>query len=233
MRLFSPTEQPNINHCIICFCNITIILSSRLLITKIFSMYNISYLHILIFITVVPGTCFSAIRQRLMGLLLGLRVHLFLQPFWWTFYFPAQLVGGFTVSVFWTSCGHRCRPFFPPVRAFNFYRAQGSAFPLLVDLHRMLLTHALALSANQSNQLFYVRKSPSEYVHSVRIELAKLVLVSSSSEGGASQTLQLLPTQQPKRLVLLYCSRLTMYYSRQQQGNGAIIVALPCTRQYT
>ena len=36
----------------------------------------------------------------------------------------------------------------------------------------MLLTHALALSANQ----FYARKSPYQYVHSVRIELAKLIL---------------------------------------------------------
>ena len=35
------------------------------------------------------------------------------------------------------------------VRAFSFHRALGSAFPLLVDFHRMLLTHALALSASQ------------------------------------------------------------------------------------
>ena len=43
----------------------------------------------------------------------------------------------------------RCRPFPPPVRAFSFHRAWGSAFtafPLLVDFHRMLLTDALALS---------------------------------------------------------------------------------------
>ena len=38
----------------------------------------------------------------------------------------------------------------------------------------MLLTHTLALSANQ---FFYARKSPYEYVHSVRIELAKLIVV--------------------------------------------------------
>ena len=38
----------------------------------------------------------------------------------------------------------------------------------------MLLTHALALSANQFS---YARKSPYEYVHSVRIQLAKLILV--------------------------------------------------------
>ena len=44
-------------------------------------------------------------------------------------------------AIFWTSRGHRCRPF-PPVRAFNFYRAQGSA-SLLVDFHRMLLTQAM------------------------------------------------------------------------------------------
>ena len=37
------------------------------------------------------------------------------------------------LSSFWTSRGHRCRPFSPPVLAFNFYRAKGSAIPLLVD----------------------------------------------------------------------------------------------------
>ena len=29
----------------------------------------------------------------------------------------------FLLFSFWTSRGHRCRPFFPPVLAFNFYRA--------------------------------------------------------------------------------------------------------------
>ena len=38
----------------------------------------------------------------------------------------------------------------------------------------MLLTHALALPIKS---IFYGRKSPYEYVHSVRIELAKLILV--------------------------------------------------------
>ena len=37
------------------------------------------------------------------------------------------------LSSFWTSRGHRCRPFSPHVLAFNFYRAEGSAIPLLVD----------------------------------------------------------------------------------------------------
>ena len=37
------------------------------------------------------------------------------------------------LSSFWTSRGHRCRPFPPPVLAFNFYRAKGSAIPLLDD----------------------------------------------------------------------------------------------------
>ena len=36
------------------------------------------------------------------------------------------------LSSFWTSRGHRCRPF-PPVLALIFYLAQGSAPPLLVD----------------------------------------------------------------------------------------------------
>ena len=38
----------------------------------------------------------------------------------------------------------------------------------------MLLTHALSLSANQC---FYARKSPYEYVHAVRIEVVKSILV--------------------------------------------------------
>ena len=40
----------------------------------------------------------------------------------------------------------------------------------------MLLTHALALSAI-NNRFLCARKSLYEYVHSVRIELAKLILV--------------------------------------------------------
>ena len=68
--------------------------------------------------------------------------------FYHHFHFPAQLVV-LPSAIFWTSRGHRCRPFSPPARAFNFHRAEGSAFPLLVDFHRILLTHALALFANQ------------------------------------------------------------------------------------
>ena len=62
-----------------------------------------------------------------------------------SFFFVSLLL-----SSFWTRCGLRCHPF-PPVRAFSSYRAyqQGSAFPLLADFHRMLLTHAFALSASQ------------------------------------------------------------------------------------
>ena len=41
----------------------------------------------------------------------------------------------------------------------------------------MLLTHALALSAINNNHFFYARKSPYEYVHSVRIELAKMIFL--------------------------------------------------------
>ena len=37
------------------------------------------------------------------------------------------------LSSFWLRRGHRCRPFSPPVLAFNFYRARGSAIPLLVE----------------------------------------------------------------------------------------------------
>ena len=47
----------------------------------------------------------------------------------------------------------------------------------------MFLTHALALSANQ---FFYAKKSPYEYVHSVRIELAKLILVGTRTTYQAT-----------------------------------------------
>ena len=64
------------------------------------------------------------------------------------FYFPAQLVG-FTLSDLldkpWSQVSS-----LPGTRP-HFYRTYGSAFPLLVDFHRMLLTHALALSAASIN----------------------------------------------------------------------------------
>ena len=52
-------------------------------------------------------------------------------------------------TIFWTSRGHRCRPLFPPprVRVFVFI-AQGFSIPTAVDLRRMLLAHARALSVN-------------------------------------------------------------------------------------
>ena len=53
------------------------------------------------------------------------------------FYFLCFIFSSyFYLSSFWTSRGHRCRSFSPPVPAFSFYGAQGSAFPLLVDFHR-------------------------------------------------------------------------------------------------
>ena len=50
-----------------------------------------------------------------------LRIHIYL------FFFT------FLLSSFWTGRGHSYRTFFPSVLAFNFYRAYGSAVPLLVD----------------------------------------------------------------------------------------------------
>ena len=92
------------------------------------------------------------------------------------FYFPAQLVGEVLPSaIFWTRRGHRCRPFFPPVRAFVFiaHRVQHShCSSIFIE---MLLTH-LTLTLTLTLTLnFYARKSPYEYVHSVRIEVTKLI----------------------------------------------------------
>ena len=65
-------------------------------------------------------------------------------------YFPAQLVGGllYPQRPSGQAVVTGVVPSPPPVRALHFYRAWGSAFPLLVVFHRMLLTHALALSVN-------------------------------------------------------------------------------------
>ena len=59
------------------------------------------------------------------------------------FFFHTHLL-----SYYWTSGGHRCRSFFPPVLAFNFCRAhrvQQSHCSWI--FHRVLLTHTLGLSA--------------------------------------------------------------------------------------
>ena len=52
----------------------------------------------------------------------------------WEFFFFFSSLSHSLLSSFWTSRGHRCRPFSPPVLAFNYYRAWGSAVHLLVDL---------------------------------------------------------------------------------------------------
>ena len=39
------------------------------------------------------------------------------------FYFLLFFFFTLVLSIFWTSRGHRCRPFSPPVHVFNFYRA--------------------------------------------------------------------------------------------------------------
>ena len=64
------------------------------------------------------------------------------------FYFPAQLVGGFTLSELldkpWSQVSSRITP----GMCLQFLSRIGFSNPLLVHFHRMLLTHALALSAN-------------------------------------------------------------------------------------
>ena len=58
----------------------------------------------------------------------------------------------------------------PPGTCLHFYRAQGSAFPLLVDSSIVAHSHSHFPLMN-----FYARNSPHEYVHSVRIEPTKLI----------------------------------------------------------
>ena len=78
-----------------------------------------------------------------------------------------------SLSGFWTSRGHKCCPFTSPVLAFHFYchRVQQSHCSSI--FHRVLLTHALTLSASQ---FVHKKKSPRIYtsIHSGGFELPKL-----------------------------------------------------------
>ena len=69
--------------------------------------------------------------------------------FYHHFCFPAQLVGGSTLSDLLDKSWSQVSSLLPSGMCLHFYRAWGSAFPPLVDYHRMLLLNALALSANQ------------------------------------------------------------------------------------
>ena len=91
--------------------------------------------------------------------------------FFFFFFFVGE--GILLLSSFWTSRGHRCRPFFPRFlpSIFIAHRLQQSHCSSI--FHRVLLTHALALSAGK-----FVRqkKSPRIYtsMHSWGFELTKL-----------------------------------------------------------
>ena len=92
-----------------------------------------------------------------------------LRPDLFSFFFRTLLL-----SSFWTSRGHRNRPFSPPVLAFFFFiahRVQQSHRSSII--HRVLLTHALAFSASQ---FVHKKKSPRIYtsMHSGGFELTKL-----------------------------------------------------------
>ena len=71
----------------------------------------------------------------------------------------------------------------------------------------MLLTHALAHSANN----FLRKKSPDEYVHSVIIELAKLILVGTRITYQATGDAVLLVHSEIRRVLAIY-SRNKYYY---------------------
>ena len=64
------------------------------------------------------------------------------------FYFPAQLVGFYPQRSSGQAVVTGVVPS-PPGTCLQYFSGMGSAFPLLVDFHRMLRTQALALSANQ------------------------------------------------------------------------------------
>ena len=76
------------------------------------------------------------------------------------FYLPAQLLGGFTLSDLLDKPRSQVSSLLPPGTCLQFLSRIGFSIPT-----------ARRFSSNVA------RKSPHEYVHSVRIELAKLILV--------------------------------------------------------
>ena len=89
-------------------------------------------------------------------------------------YFSAQLVGSFTLSDRLDKPWSQVSSLLLPGTCLQLLSCIGFSIPTARRFHRVLPTHALALSANH---FFCARKSPYEYVHSVRIELAQLILV--------------------------------------------------------
>ena len=80
----------------------------------------------------------------------------------------------FLLSSLWTSRGHRCRPFSPPGSCLQFLPRIGFSNPTARRFfNRMMLTHAVALSACQ-----FVHKKKSQRIytsmHSAGLELTKL-----------------------------------------------------------
>ena len=90
-------------------------------------------------------------------------------------YFPAQLVGGFTLSDLLDKPWSQVSSLLPPGTCLKFLSRMGFSIPTARRFSSLLLTHALTLSANHF--FFNARKSPYEFVYSVRIELATLTLL--------------------------------------------------------
>ena len=96
------------------------------------------------------------------------------------FYSAAQLFFFLTLlfSSFWTSRGHRCRPFCPPFLASSFIAHKVQQSHCSSIFCRVLLTHALALSASR---FMHKKKSLRIYtsMRSAGLELTKLTYTSS------------------------------------------------------
>ena len=84
---------------------------------------------------------------------------LFICLFQHHFYFPAYLLGGFTFGDLLGRPWSRVSSLIPPATCLSVLSRIGFRIPLLVEIHRMELTHALARSATVII-FFNPRKSP-------------------------------------------------------------------------
>ena len=109
------------------------------------------------------------------------------------FYFPAQLVGGFTLSDLLDKPWSQVSPLLSPGTCLQFLSCIGFSIP---TARRFSSNVANSRSRAFRQSFFYAKKSPYEYAHSVRIELAKLILVGTrityQATGDAGYCTQLI-----------------------------------------
>ena len=155
---------------------------------------------------------------------------LFICLFQHHFYFPAYLLGGFTFGDLLGRPWSRVSSLIPPTTCLSVLSRIGFRIPLLVEIHRMELTHALARSATVF--FFLIQEKVPTSMHSVRLEPTKLIFIgtrtTSKATGGAGCGRCFYPVftlpQTPVRAIMIAtgyivcCTAVISTYNKVYQG---------------